>query len=82
MGAVLLDLENPAIVVARSAVPILSPREIYERVGDVGNVVFACAAILDADGTLRLYYGASDTHICVGTAKLTDIIDKCLFDRD
>lgn len=82
MGAVLLDLENPAKVIARSAVPILSPRELYERVGDVGNVVFACGAIVENDGTIKLYYGASDTQICMGTAKITDIIDKCLFDRD
>lgn len=82
MGAVLLDLEDPAVVIARSTVPILSPRELYERVGDVGNVVFACGAVVDEDGTLRLYYGASDTHICLGTAKITDIIDKCLFDRE
>lgn len=82
MGAVLLDSENPAIVLARSAVPILSPRELYERVGDVGNVVFACGHVLDNDGMLKLYYGASDTHICVGTTKITDIIDKCIFDRE
>lgn len=81
MGAVILDPENPEIVIAQSAVPILSPRELYERVGDVGNVVFACGAILEDDGTLKLYYGAADTHICLGTAKITDIIDACLFER-
>lgn len=31
MGAVLLDLENPSMVLCRSAVPILTPREYYER---------------------------------------------------
>jgi predicted GH43/DUF377 family glycosyl hydrolase len=82
LGAVLLDRENPAVVLARSAVPILSPRELYERVGDVGNVVFACGAVVDEDDTIKLYYGASDTYICVGTAKIHDIVDKCLFDRD
>jgi predicted GH43/DUF377 family glycosyl hydrolase len=82
MGAVLLDIENPAQVIARSAVPILSPREMYERVGDVGNVVFACGAIPEEDGTLKLYYGAADTYICVGTATITDIVDACLFERE
>lgn len=82
MGAVLLDLENPAQVIARSAVPILSPREMYERVGDVGNVVFACGAVIEDDGVLKLFYGASDTYICVGTARVTDIVDTCLFERD
>jgi len=82
MGAVLLDLENPAIIIARSAVPILSPKELYERVGDVGNVVFACGVIIEDDGTIKLYYGASDTQICLGTTKITDLVDMCLFDRD
>lgn len=82
MGAVLLDLENPAVILARSAVPILSPRELYERVGDVGNVVFSCGAIVEDDGTLKMYYGAADTYICMGTTKITDLVDKCLFDRD
>lgn len=82
MGAVLLDPDDPSKVIARSAVPILSPREMYERVGDVGNVVFACGAIPEDDGTLKLYYGASDTHICVGTATITDIVDTCLFERE
>lgn len=82
MGAVLLDLENPGTIIARSSVPILSPRELYERVGDVGNVVFACGAVPEENGNLKLYYGAADTYICVGTAKITDIVDACLFDRD
>jgi predicted GH43/DUF377 family glycosyl hydrolase len=82
MGAVILDPENPATIIARSAVPILSPREMYERVGDVGNVVFACGAVIDDNGMVKLYYGASDTYICAGTAKLTDIVDACLFERD
>lgn len=82
MGAALLDLEDPSQIIARSAVPILSPREMYERVGDVGNVVFACGAIPEEDGTLKLYYGAADTYICVGTARITDIVDACLFERE
>lgn len=82
MGAVLFDLEDPSQVIARSAVPILSPRELYERVGDVGNVVFACGAVPEDDGTLKLYYGASDTYICAGTARITDIVDACIFERD
>ncbi|MFQ3548754.1 MAG: glycoside hydrolase family 130 protein [Armatimonadota bacterium] len=77
MGAVLLDLENPAKVICRSAVPILTPREYYERVGDVGNVVFSCGAILEDDGRLRIYYGAADTCICLGFADIDNLIDRC-----
>ncbi len=46
-GSVLLDLENPSKIVARCDEPILSPRENYERIGDVNNVVFASGAIVE-----------------------------------
>lgn len=84
MGAVLLDLENPARVLARSAVPILMPREYYERVGDIGNVVFSCGAILEDGGRLRIYYGAADTCICLGFADIDALIERCRigFDGD
>lgn len=77
MGAVLLDLENPSKVLCRSAVPILTPREYYERVGDVGNVVFSCGAILEDGGKLKIYYGAADTCICLGFADVNHLIDRC-----
>jgi len=76
-GAVMLDLENPAKVVGRCMPPILGPREIYERVGDIGNVVFVGGALVEPDGEVKVYYGAADTSICVATAPLQDIIDCC-----
>ncbi len=77
MGAVLLDLDNPAKVLCRSAVPILTPREYYERVGDVGNVVFSCGMIAQDDGRLYIYYGAADTCICLGFAYIDELVDRC-----
>jgi predicted GH43/DUF377 family glycosyl hydrolase len=73
-GVVLLDLKDPSVVIARSDVPILAPRADYERIGDINNVVFASGAILEPDGTVKVYYGAADTAICVATAKLKDLI--------
>lgn len=62
MGTALLDLERPWIVKQRSRDYILSPDELYERVGDVPNVVFPCAALTDADtGRIAIYYGCADT---------------------
>ena len=77
MGAVLLDIDDPSKVLCRSAVPILTPREYYERVGDVGNVVFSCGAILEDGGKLKIYYGAADTCICLGFADVAELIDRC-----
>jgi predicted GH43/DUF377 family glycosyl hydrolase len=76
IGAVLLDLEYPSKVIKRAAQPILSPREEYERIGDVGNVCFACGAVLDDDGRMKIYYGAADTSICVATCTLDQILNE------
>ncbi|NLF29259.1 MAG: glycosidase [Planctomycetes bacterium] len=76
LGAALLDREDPARVLARSNIPILSPRERYERIGDVPNVVFSCGALL-SDGIVTVYYGASDSVICRGSAPLEEIIGHC-----
>jgi predicted GH43/DUF377 family glycosyl hydrolase len=73
-GAVLLDLEDPSQVICRCSVPLLSPRENYERIGDVGNVVFACGAIVEPNGEIKMYYGAADTSLCVATAKLEELL--------
>lgn len=59
LGLALLDLKNPARVVARSNEWIFAPQESYELYGDVDKVVFPCGWIL-ADGELRLYYGGAD----------------------
>jgi len=77
-GAVLLDLEDPSKVIGRCGIPLLSPREDYERVGDVNNVVFACGVILEPSGELKLYYGAADTCVCVATADLEEVIECTL----
>ncbi|MEM7230232.1 MAG: hypothetical protein AAF432_15605 [Planctomycetota bacterium] len=63
-GVVLLDADEPSRVIARGAMNILEPREIYELVGQVPNVVFPSGMVVDAGGAVRLYYGCADT--CVG----------------
>jgi beta-1,4-mannooligosaccharide/beta-1,4-mannosyl-N-acetylglucosamine phosphorylase len=78
IGSALLDLENPARLVARCDEPLLAPRELYERIGDVHNVVFACGAIIEPDGEMKIYYGAADTCICVATAPFNDILERTL----
>lgn len=78
LGAAVLAYDDPSKVLCRSAIPILSPQEYYERVGDVNNVVFSCGAILEDDGQeLKVYYGASDTSICLGTAKVNELMQFC-----
>ncbi len=53
----------------------LRPRRPYERSGDVSDVVFPCGWVLDDDGdTLRVYYGAADSSVCVATASLAALL--------
>lgn len=48
-GSALLDLEKPWKVLYRTKDYIMTPDAPYERMGDVPNVVFPCAALTDAD---------------------------------
>jgi beta-1,4-mannooligosaccharide/beta-1,4-mannosyl-N-acetylglucosamine phosphorylase len=75
MGAALLDLEQPWRVIARSRDYLLSPQADYERVGDVPNVVFPCAALVDHElDRLSVYYGAADTVVCLAHGRLSEVL--------
>ncbi|MCK4325661.1 glycosidase, partial [bacterium] len=76
IGTALLDLDDPSKVIKRSSTPVLSPREHYERIGDVPNVCFACGAVVDPDGRMKIYYGAADTSICVALCTLEQVLTE------
>ncbi|WP_445738160.1 glycoside hydrolase family 130 protein [Mariniflexile sp.] len=73
LGAILLDLADPSIVVARSEAPIMEPIATYEKTGFFGNVVFTNGHIVDGD-TIKMYYGASDEHVCLANFSINDIL--------
>jgi predicted GH43/DUF377 family glycosyl hydrolase len=75
LGLALLDLEHPERVLARSSEWIFGPQAPYELAGDVPAVVFPCGWALGDDGdTVYIYYGASDTSICIATASLAALL--------
>ncbi|MFO7633097.1 MAG: glycoside hydrolase family 130 protein [Caldilinea sp.] len=75
-GAALLDLDQPWKVIARGQPYLLAPQAPYERTGDVPNVAFPCAALVDADtGRLAIYYGGADTVTCLAFSYVDDMID-------
>lgn len=75
MGAALLDLDEPWKVIARGRDYLLSPQVGYEQVGDVQNVVFPCAALVDRESDrLTIYYGAADTVTCLAHGHLSEIL--------
>ncbi len=63
-GALLLDLDEPWKVIARSREPLLRPETTYENEGLMPNVVFSNGLVECGDGTVVLYYGAADTVTC------------------
>ena len=76
MGAALLDLEEPWKVVARGSDYLLAPHALYEQVGDVPNVVFPCAALVDHDADrISVYYGGADTVVCLAHGHLSELLD-------
>jgi beta-1,4-mannooligosaccharide/beta-1,4-mannosyl-N-acetylglucosamine phosphorylase len=76
MGAALLDLEEPWKVLARGRDYLLSPQEVYEQVGDVPNVVFPSAALVDHGADrLTIYYGGADTVVCLAHGYLSEVLD-------
>jgi|CXWL01.1.fsa_nt_gi predicted GH43/DUF377 family glycosyl hydrolase len=76
LGAALLD-ESGTTILARTALPILSPILPFEKIGIVPNVVFSCGAVLRED-TLFVYYGGADTAIGVATISKSVLIQKLL----
>ena len=75
MGAALLDLDQPWKVIARSRDYLLSPQVPYEQVGDVPNVAFPCAALVDEAGDrLTIYYWGADTVVCMAHGFLSEVI--------
>lgn len=75
MGAAILDRENPSIVKYRSDSFILTPEEWYEERGFVGNVVFPCATLHDAEtGRIAIYYGAADSYVGLAFTTLDEIV--------
>jgi beta-1,2-mannobiose phosphorylase / 1,2-beta-oligomannan phosphorylase len=72
LGAALLDATG-LVVLSRTADPIFEAVEAYEKVGEVGNVVFSCGAVV-RDDTVYLYYGGGDKVLGVATASLSHIL--------
>jgi len=75
LGALLLDLRDPAKVLARSVKPIAEPTAPYERTGFFGNVIFTNGHLVNGDA-VRMYYGASDEVICRADLSIREILQS------
>ncbi len=80
LGAVLLDLKNPSVIISRSVDVVLEPLEEYERVGVIKNAVFSCGQVLRGD-TILVYYGGADTVLGVAKVSLKKLLSILLPDN-
>ena len=74
IGAVLLDKENPAKILARSREPLVRP-EPSNREGYVPNVVYTCGAMRHKERVI-LPYAVSDTFCTVATMKISALLES------
>lgn len=73
IGAVLLDKDDPSIVLGRTQRPILSAID-EDREGYVPNVVYTCGAIIVGDD-LFMPYGVADSSVCFAFFPIAGILD-------
>lgn len=75
VGTMLLDLEDPTRILHRSQEPVLEPKMDYENNGFKAGVVYVSGAVVK-DGTLLVYYGASDSYTGVAYVDLEEFLEE------
>lgn len=76
IGAMLLDIDDPSVVLGTLDQPLLSPIE-DERDGYVPNVVYSCGSMRHQD-TLVLPFGIADNHVGVATASISEVLSHLI----
>lgn len=78
LGALLLDLHDPTVVLGALREPLLRPDE-DEREGYVPNVVYSCGALRHGD-LLLLPYAASDARVLFALVDVPALVRQLLAD--
>lgn len=78
LGVALHDLKDPSIILGVADEWVLQPEDNWEVTGYVPNVVFTCGAVPEKDGTVKIYWGGADSVMCVGSGKISELVDLCL----
>ncbi len=86
-GVILLDLNDPSIILGRCRCNIIEPREIWELAGQVPNVTFPSGMIvekIDSEGfalessEVKIYYGAADTSVGLLITTISELLDAAM----
>jgi beta-1,4-mannooligosaccharide/beta-1,4-mannosyl-N-acetylglucosamine phosphorylase len=78
-GVMLLDLADPSKILGCSKEPLIAPETVWET--DTGyrtNVIFPGGLIAEDDGSVKIYYGASDTVECLALSDVGSLVKLCL----
>ncbi len=75
VGAMLLDLNDPTKTLCRAKNPVLEPSESYENNGCKAGIVYVSGAVVK-DGNILVYYGGSDSYVCVAYANLDEFLKE------
>ncbi len=71
--ALLLDAADYMKIIGRTAGPLLTPVEAYEKMGQVPDVVFPSGALIKKN-MLEIYYGGADTVSCMASIHLKNLL--------
>ena len=77
VGAMLLDLMNPEIILMRSSMPILEPDESFQSNGFKPGIVYVSGAVAKND-ILFIYYGVADNYVCVAWANFDEFLNNLI----
>lgn len=76
-GAALLDKNDPTKVIGQYHEPLFVPEEIWEKKGNVNNVVFPTGAAV-FDKRLYIYYGAADTKVAAVSVDIDELVAELI----
>lgn len=74
LGALLLDLEDPATVRHRTPDWIMQPEADYELEGFYRGCCFPCGNVV-INGRLFVYYGGADKYCCAATCDFEELLE-------
>ena len=75
VGALLLDIDNPLKIIAKTPNFILEPEHEYEINGYYQGCVFPTGNVILND-TLYVYYGCADKYVGVATCSVNELIQS------
>lgn len=81
LGAMVLDLDEPTKILARSKKPVLDPEQLYEEHGLKPGIVYSCGAVAMND-QLLVYYGGADMVTCVASAEMDEFLKQLVSDEE